>query len=132
MVNSDGSMNANVVDYDGLLQANLNRVFGERDAEKRIAAIRDLYAPDAVVYEPDAIAIGHDAIAHAVETLLTSLPPNFVFTAIGPAVGHHGLGRLRWRAGPPEGPAAVTGTDVIRVEDGRIHSLHVFLDPPGA
>jgi hypothetical protein len=36
------SMNASVVDYDGLLQANLNRVFGERDAEKRITAIRDL------------------------------------------------------------------------------------------
>jgi hypothetical protein len=125
-------MNASVVDYDGLLQANLNRVFGERDAEKRITAIRDLYAPDAVVYEPDAIATGHDAIAHAVEALLTSLPPDFVFTAIGPAVGHHGLGRLRWRAGPPEGPVAVTGTDVVRLEDGRIHSLHVFLDPVGA
>jgi hypothetical protein len=90
------------------------------------------YAPDAVVYEPDAIATGHDAIAHAVEALLTSLPPDFVFTAIGPAVGHHGLGRLRWRAGPPEGPVAVTGTDVVRLEDGRIHSLHVFLDPVGA
>ena len=27
------------------------------------------------------------------------------------------------------GPAAVTGTDVARVEAGRIKSLHVFLDP---
>lgn len=125
-------MNASVVDYNGLLQSNLNRVFGERDAEKRIAAIRDLYAPDAVIYEPDAIATGHDAIAQAVEALLTSLPPNFDFTAIGPAVGHHGLGRLRWRAGPREGPVAVTGTDVVRIEDGRIQSLHVFLDPAGA
>jgi hypothetical protein len=45
---------------------------------------------------------------------LASLPPNFVFTAIGAAVGHHGVGRLRWRSGPPNGPAAVTGTDVAR------------------
>jgi len=125
-------MNARAVDFNGLLQANLKRVFGERDAAKRNAAIRQLYAPDAVLYEPDDIATGHDAIAHAVDALLTSLPPNFVFTAIGPAVGHHGLARLHWRAGPPEGPAAVTGTDVVRVAGNLIQSLHVFIDPPGA
>jgi hypothetical protein len=125
-------MNASVVDVNGLLQANLVRVFGERDTGKRNAAIRELYALDAVLYEPDDIATGHDAIAHAVDALLTSLPPSFVFTAIGPAVGHHGLARLRWSAGPPQGPIAVTGTDVVRIEGGLIQSLHVFLDPPGA
>lgn len=124
-------MNANLVDYDGLLQANLARVFGQRDAEKRMAAIRDLYAPDAILYEPDSISAGHQAIADAVDALLSSLPPNFVFAAVGPAVGHHGLARLRWRAGPADGPAAVTGTDVVRLEAGRIQTLHVFLDPAG-
>jgi hypothetical protein len=122
-------MNTRAVDFNGLLQANLTRVFGERDAAKRHAAIRELYAPDAVVYEPDAVSIGHDEIAHTVDALLKSLPPNFVFTALGPAVGHHGLGRLRWSAGPPGGPVAVTGMDVVRIEGGVIHSLHVFLDP---
>ena len=125
-------MSARAVDFNGLLQANLKRVFGERDAEKRKAVIRELYAPDAVLYEPDDIATGHEAIAHAVDALLTSLPPSFVFTAIGPAVGHHGVGRLRWSGGPPQGPVAVTGTDVVHVEGGLIQSLHVFIDPPGA
>ena len=125
-------MNVRAVDFNGLLQANLKRVFGERDAAKRHAAICELYAPDAVLYEPDDIATGYDAIAHAVDALLTSLPPNFVFIAIGPAVGHHGLARLRWSAGPPQGPVAVTGMDVVRIEGGLIQSLHVFLDPPGA
>jgi hypothetical protein len=125
-------MNARAVDFNGLLQANLKRVFGERDAAKRHAAIRELYVPGAVLYEPDDIATGHDAIARAVDTLLTSLPPTFVFKAIGPAVGHHGLARLRWSAGPPQGPVAVTGTDVVHVEGGLIQSLHVFIDPPGA
>ena len=124
-------MNANLVDYDGLLQANLTRVFGQRDVEKRIAAIRDLYAPDAILYEPDSVSAGHQAIADAVGALLASLPPNFVFTALGPAVGHHGLARLRWRAGHAEGPPVATGTDVVRLEAGRIQSLHVFLDPAG-
>ena len=77
------------IDYDGLMQANLARVFGERDATRRTKAIAQLYADNAVLYEPDALATGHAAIGQAVKALLSSLPPNFVFTAIGPAVGHH-------------------------------------------
>ena len=126
-------MTAQTIDYDGLMQANLARVFGERDASRRMKAIAELYADDATLYEPpNASATGHAAINQAVEALLSSLPPNFVFTAIGPAVGHHGLGRLRWQSGPPDGPAAVTGMDVARIEGGRIQTLHVFLDPTGA
>lgn len=125
-------MSAKSIDFDDLMQANLARVFGERDAARRMKTIAQLYADDAVLYEPDASATGHAAISQAVEALLSSLPPNFVFTAIGPAVGHHGVGRLRWQAGPPKGPVAVTGTDVARFEGGRIQTLHVFLDPAGA
>lgn len=125
-------MPSHAADDNGILQANLERVFGERDAGLRLAAIRDLYSPDAVLYEPGSIATGHEAIAQAVEELLASLPPAFAFSPIGSAVGHHGLARLRWRAGPPEGPVAVTGTDVARIEGGRIASLHVFIDPPDA
>ena len=87
---------------------------------------------DATLFEPHASATGHDAINQAVGTLLASLPPDFVFTAIGGAVGHHGVARLRWQSGPPNGPAAVSGTDVAQFEGGRIQTLHVFLDPPGA
>jgi hypothetical protein len=123
-------MSAKSIDYDGLMQANLARVFGERDTNRRMKAIAELYADDAVLYEPpDASATGHAVINEAVEALLSNLPPSFVFTAIGPAVGHHGMGRLRWRSGPPDGPAAVTGTDVARIEGGKIQTLHVFLDP---
>lgn len=125
-------MTAKSIDYDDLMQANLARVFGERDASRRMNAIAQLYADDAILYEPDASATGHAAISQAVEALLSSLPPNFAFTAIGPAVGHHGVGRLRWQAGPPKGPVAVTGTDVARFEGGRIQTLHVFLDPTAA
>jgi hypothetical protein len=122
-------MSAPPLDYEGLMQANLTRVFGERDTSRRLKAIAELYAPDATLFEPDSTATGHAAISQAVATLLSSLPPNFAFTAIGPAVGHHGVGRLRWQAGPPNGPVAVTGTDVARFEAARIQTLHVFLDP---
>lgn len=119
-------------DYDGLLQANLMQVFGERDESRRRAAIDRLYTADAVLYEPERIAAGRSGISDAVTALLKTLPPDFAFTSEGPAVGHHGLGRLRWRAGAPGASPVVTGIDVARVGEGRITSLHVFLDPPAS
>jgi SnoaL-like domain len=120
------------VDYDGLMQANLARVFGERDAGRRLEAIRELYAEDAVLNEPHATARGHIAICDAVTALLASLSSDVVFTAIRPAIGHHGIGRLQWRSGPADGPAVVTGMDIAHFKDNQIHSLTVFLDPPAA
>ena len=117
------------VDFDALMQANLVRVFGERNVDRRRAGLRELYAEDATLFEPQAVVIGQEAISGAIDTLLASMPPDFVFTPAGPAAGHNGVGRLFWRAGPPGGPTAVTGTDVVHVEGGRIKSLHVFLDP---
>ena len=68
-------MSAESIDYNSLMQANLKRVFGERDASRRMKAIAELYADDAVLYEPpDASAAGHAAINQAVEALLSSLP----------------------------------------------------------
>ncbi|WP_454759661.1 nuclear transport factor 2 family protein [Caulobacter segnis] len=119
-------------DGAGLLHANLERVFGERDGARRLSAIQTLYAEDATLFEPHAVATGPEAINQAVEALLASLPPSFAFVAVGPAAAHHGVGRLRWACGPADGPAAVTGTDVARFADGRIQTLHVFLDPAGA
>lgn len=116
------------MDIATLLQANLELVFGERDAIMRLAAIREIYADDAHFNEPDRSVRGHDAISKAVSELLDRLPQEFVFTAIRPATGHNGVGRLQWQARPPGGPVAVTGTDVVHVEGGRIRTLHVFID----
>ena len=117
--------------YESIMQANLERVFGERDAARRIEAIRELYLDVADLHEPTGSVRGHDAINRAVTELLAQMPPDFTFTAIRPALVLNHIGRLQWRAGPPEGPAAVTGTDVVHFEDGRIRSLYVFLDQPG-
>ncbi|WP_312887127.1 nuclear transport factor 2 family protein [Rhizobium laguerreae] len=117
------------LDYDRLMQANLNSVFSERDPERRLIAIGELYAADATLNEPQTSVTGHASISDAVTALLASLPADFVFSAIGPALGHHGIGRLRWQAGPPDGPSAVTGMDIAHCQDGRIHSLYVFIEP---
>ncbi len=117
-------------DYDAILQSNLSRVFGERDPDRRLMAIRELYVEDAVLHEPDRSVQGHEAISQAVTDLLERLPPQFQFSPIRPALGHNGLGRLQWRSGPSGGPAVVTGTDVAHVADGKIQTLHVFVDQP--
>lgn len=120
-------------DYDRLMRENLSRVFNEPDPVIRLQAIQELYAADATLYEPsDSSAQGHLAINQAVDALRLSLPPEFEFTPTGPAAGHHGVGQLAWRGGPPEGPIAVTGVDVAHFVKGRIQALYVFLDQPGA
>jgi hypothetical protein len=118
------------MDFGAIMQANLELVFGERDPTRRIEAIRRLYSENAKLHEPHRSAQGHEAISQAVTDLLASLPPDFRFTPIRPGLGHNGIGRLQWRAGPPHGPAAVTGTDIAYIEDGLIQSLYVFLDQP--
>ncbi len=118
-------------DYDRIMRSNLASVFNERDAERRLAAIHELYAQDAVLYDPHAVVTGHTAISDTVAALLASLPPDFVFEPTGPAVGHHDAARLRWKSGPPGGPVAVTGTDFAAFSSGKIATLYVFLDPAG-
>ena len=116
------------MDFEKLMQANLELVFGERNPTWRISAIRKIYDENAELHEPGRSARGHEAISQAVDDVLGHLPQDFVFTAIRPALGHNGLGRLQWGAGPAGGPFVVTGTDVARVEGGLIRTLHVFLD----
>jgi hypothetical protein len=125
------------IDYDRLLRENLSRVFNEPDTAIRLQAIQEIYAEDATLYEPtDTSAKGYLAINQAVDALRRSLPAGFEFTPIRPAVGHHGVGKLHWRGGPPnsppKGPVVVTGVDVAHFVDGRIYALYVFLDPAGA
>jgi ketosteroid isomerase-like protein len=117
--------------FDALMQANIVRVFNERDPDRRQKALSELYSEDATLFDPETVATGWGAISQAVEDLLLRLPPDFVFTATGHAVGHNGAARRFWRAGPSDGPIAVTGTDVAHIENGRIKLLYVFVDPGG-
>ena len=113
-----------------LLQANLKRVFNERDAGRRGRAIQELYAADANFYEEqEATYSGTEAIAGAVTKLLGALPPTLVFSMAAPAMQNHDMGKLLWRGHLPDGTTVVTGTDVAQVKEGRIRSLYVFVDP---
>lgn len=116
--------------YDRLMRANLERVFNERDPQRREKAIEEIYVADPLMFEPDATVSGRAAIAAVAGALLEKFGPTFRFVPTGLAVGHHGLGILRWRAGPGDGPVAVTGADVAEIVEGRIARLWVLLNAP--
>lgn len=113
-----------------LLQANLTRVFNEREDARRRQAIRELYSADAVLYEQAATYTGTDAITRAVTHLLAALPPGLTFSPVGPEMENHDLRKLRWRGHLPDGTIVVTGTDIARIEGGRIRAIYVFIDLP--
>jgi hypothetical protein len=117
-------------DYNTLLRANLERVFNERDGTKRNAAVQELFSPEPTMFEPAGIVTGQAAISDVAGALLKQFGPDFSFVAEGVAVGHHGLGYLKWRAGPANGPVIVSGVDVAEVSDGKIVRLWVLLDAP--
>lgn len=117
-------------DYDGLLRGNLERVFNERDPERRALAMSELFSAAPVMYEPDGVVEGRLAISRVAGALLEQFGTDFFFKPNGEALGHHGLGYLRWSAGPVGGPVVISGVDIVEVIQGRIGRLWVMLDPP--
>jgi len=116
------------VDFDYILRSNLERVFNERDDDKRRTAIDDLFVEQPVMYEPTNIVKGREAISRVAGDLLKQFGPAFRFVPEGAAVGHHGLAHLSWHAGPEGGPVTVTGADVAIFDDGKISQLWVLLN----
>jgi hypothetical protein len=114
-----------ITDYDFLLRSNLERVFCERDPQRRAAAIAELFVADPIMFEPDGVVHGREAISRVAGGLLEKFGPDFTFVAEGRAAGHHGMGVLRWST--QAGPAPLTGMDVAEISAGRIARLWVLL-----
>lgn len=111
------------------MRANAERVFSQRDPVARRRSLNELWVADGVLYEDGHSVTGLDAISDAVGVLLETLPSGTTFAPTGRAVGHHGLGRLRWRSVDGKGrPGSVTGTDVAIFQKGKIAQLYVLLD----
>ena len=111
-----------------LLQANLHRVFGERDAARRRAAIDDVYSEDVVFTDPEGSVTGRDALAAKAEALLAGAPDTFSFREDGPTYVGADSGALAWTLGP-EGAPVARGIDLITVRDDRITTLRTLLAP---
>jgi predicted SnoaL-like aldol condensation-catalyzing enzyme len=111
-----------------LLEASIERVWNERDDAKRLAAIADIYHPQARIFEPARAITGHEAMSEVVASVLKDMPPGFRFEVTGPTLGHHGAAVTRWQGGPP-GEVIVTGADAVKISDGKIIEHWFFFDP---
>ncbi len=114
---------------EDLMVRNILGVFGERDAAARATAIAEVYAPDAVLHLGAGVVRGLEALNEHVQTLLDNTP-GFVFQTLGEAEVDGALGTRAWGFGPEGAAPVVTGRDVVRVEDGRIAELLVFVHAP--
>jgi hypothetical protein len=110
-----------------LLHRNLQEVFGEGDADRRRAAINELWTEDAVLYVPPGAIEGRDNIDKFAGDLRAT-HPHYVYIPQGEPQALHNAGRLAWSSGPRGEAPDYTGWDVIIVRDGRISALYVFLD----
>lgn len=118
-------MNDKIAD---LMLRNLQEVFNERDAARRIGAVKSIYAKEAEFFEGDERIKGHDAISAKVGALQASFPPDFSFTPASAPARNHDLGRMTWRIGPAAAPPVAAGMDVAFFEQGKIRALYVFLE----
>ncbi|WP_258369825.1 MULTISPECIES: nuclear transport factor 2 family protein [unclassified Curtobacterium] len=111
---------------ESLMHANLFEVFGERDPDRRRAAIERTYAPDVEFLDPDEVVTGHDALHTKAQRLLDEAP-GFVFSPAGPVYENHGMGYLAWHFGPEGQPPVVSGMDICFVEGDVIAKVYTLL-----
>src|SRR6202008_3904593 len=110
-----------------LLLRNLHDVFGENDAQRRRAAIEEIFHEDAVFHEPHGVYRGRgdiDRVAGAIK----ATHPDFQYRTISPPEELGDGGRVRWVSGVPGKAPAYAGTDFIIVRDGKIAAVYLFFD----
>jgi hypothetical protein len=111
-----------------LLHSNLFEVFGERDPERRWAAIGRTYTEDVTFSDPDGDFVGWQALSERAQQLLDGAPEDFIFEEDGPMYGGPDMAALAWRFGPPGKPVA-RGVDIMTIRDGRASAVRTLLVP---
>ncbi|MGY0002306.1 nuclear transport factor 2 family protein [Micromonospora sp. I033] len=97
------------------------------DPAARRALIDEVWAADGTYTDPLAAVAGRDQI----DGLIAAVQQQFAgleFTLAGPVDAHHDLARFTWHLGPRGGEPVAVGFDVAVVADGRIATVHGFLD----
>ena len=116
-------------DYDGLLRANLERVFNERNASKRAEAIDELFVAEPVMYEPTNAVSGRAAISGVAGKLLEQFGPTFAFVPEGIASDITASASCHGTPARKMG-RSLNRRDVAEIIEGKIARLWVMLNPP--
>jgi hypothetical protein len=118
-------------DMAELLHSNLHEVFGERDAERRWAAIGRTYTQDVTFTDGDGVLAGWQALSDRAQQLLDGASAGDVFEEDGPTYVGTDEAALAWRFGPP-GKPVVRGVDILTLRDGRISAVRTLIAPPSS
>ena len=115
-----------------LLEDSLLVIWNDRSAERRLQAMKEVYASDMIFYETNEgqAITGYEAINDLISVLQSKWPPEFKFGLTSLAKVNHQVQHISWRLGIPGQEPAATGMDVAIIEDHRIKSLHLFLNTP--
>ena len=109
-----------------LMEANLLRVFNERDAQRRAVTIASTYAPDVRWTYDEGFSVGREALEAKAKALQSQMQ-GLVFAKASPVYQTHGFGYLAWKLGPDGGDPVASGFDVAIVRDGVISELYTVI-----
>lgn len=101
-------------------------VWNERDGQVRLQQFATIYTDDFSVADYAAIAQGFAEVNQVIERV-QSQHEGFKFSP-EPIAWNHDVGRVRWGFGPVNDPDKVRGEDIFTIRDGKLLSMHVFLD----
>lgn len=112
-----------------LMEANLLAVFGERDPQRRAAAIANTYADDVEWIDDEGTATGHDQLNTKAIELQEKLA-GLHFVKAGPVRQTRGLGYLAWEVRAPDDTTVASGFDVAEIVEDRIARMWTVLNKP--
>ena len=116
-----------------LLENSLLVIWNERNADRRLEAMKQTYAPDVHFYEfntGEAI-VGHTAINELIAKLQKEWPSESRFELNKPSQVNHQVQIASWNLVPQGMQPVATGMDVAFIENDLIKSFYLFLDIPG-
>ena len=113
-----------------LLEDSLLIIWNDRAAERRLATMPRVYAPDIAFFESNTSEafVGYQAINELISKLQSGWPADFSFVLRKPAQANHHILHVAWTLGKPGEPPVASGMDVAIIEHGLIKSLHLLLD----
>ncbi|OAK97861.1 hypothetical protein IQ06DRAFT_296138 [Phaeosphaeriaceae sp. SRC1lsM3a] len=121
-----------------LTKLNLFDVFGETDATKRLAMIRESWVPSGECHfvDPNGVFKTHESINDMVTELQKMIAGQEFremsdYTVLAPDTSNDiWVAQVRWGVGPPDGEPSMTGLDVVTVVAGKIKACYTFIDGP--
>ena len=103
------------------------QVWNETDAARRAELLGSTFHDDARYVDPMMKGEGAEQIGTLVAAVHERFP-GFRFTLRGQPDGHGEHVRFQWSLGPDGQAAPIEGSDVVRLDGGRIASVVGFLD----